>query len=240
MTRVGVCEPEQLVVDDLAFTLRLSSHRRTIGITVDRDGALILRAPADADSAAVRRWVQRKRGWVYRKLAEKDLLLPESVVKNFASGESFEYLGRRHRLRVVDGAESVKLHQGRLVLPKAFVVQEHARTAIVDWYRYRGLRWLPEHVAYWSRRMFAPVEGLEVRDIGYRWGSLGKGVTLNLHWAVMQLPPSLVHYVLVHELAHVGQPNHTPSFWAAVARALPDYETRKARLAKIGAQLWLG
>ncbi len=79
-----------------------------------------------------------------------------------------------------------------------------------------------------------------MRDLGYRWGSLGTGSRLNPHWAVMQPPPSPLDYVLVHELAHATQAHHTPAFWRLVERALPDYEQRKQRLAGSGAELWLG
>ena len=68
---------------------------------------------------------------------------------------------------------------------------------------------------------------LDIRDLGYRWGSLGKNDRLNIHWAAMQLPVSLLDYVIVHELAHIGQPRHTPAFWATVERALPDYDQRR-------------
>ena len=81
---------------------------------------------------------------------------------------------------------------------------------------------------------------LDVRDLGYRWGSLGKNDHLKIHWAAMQLPVSLLDYVIVHELAHIGQPRHTPTFWATVERALPGYEHRKSRLATAGTVLWLG
>ncbi len=71
-------------------------------------------------------------------------------------------------------------------------------------------------------------------------GSLGRGDRLNIHWATMQLPVSLADYVIVHELAHIGQPRHTSAFWATVARALPDHDQRRARLATAGTTLWLG
>jgi predicted metal-dependent hydrolase len=81
---------------------------------------------------------------------------------------------------------------------------------------------------------------VDVRDLGYRWGSLGKNDRLNIHWAAMQLPVSLLDYVIVHELAHIDQPRHTPSFWATVERALPDYDRRRTHLAITGTTLWLG
>jgi predicted metal-dependent hydrolase len=73
-----------------------------------------------------------------------------------------------------------------------------------------------------------------VRDLGFRWGSCGKSGTVNFHWATILLPVSLVDYVVVHELAHLMEPNHTPAFWRRVSRALPEYEQRKTWLAEHG------
>jgi predicted metal-dependent hydrolase len=56
----------------------------------------------------------------------------------------------------------------------------------------------------------------------------------------MQLRPSLIDYVLAHELAHLREPHHGPAFWLVLGRALPDYEARKAELARVGGKIWLG
>ena len=108
------------------------------------------------------------------------------------------------------------------------------------WYRQRGVTWLPRRIRPWAERMGLRPGDLDVRDLGYRWGSLGKSDRLNIHWAAMQLPVSLLDYVIVHELAHIEQPRHTPAFWATVERALPDYDQRRTRLATTGTTLWLG
>jgi len=77
--------------------------------------------------------------------------------------------------------------------------------------------------------------GLEIRDLGFRWGSCGKSGSLNFHWATILLPPSIVEYVVVHELVHLIEPNHTPEFWTRLERVMPDYESRKKWLAENGA-----
>ena len=97
---------------------------------------------------------------------------------------------------------------------------------MIRWYRQRALGWLPRRIRPWAQRMDLTHGDLDIRDLGYRWGSLGKNDRLNIHWAAMQLPVSLLDYVIVHELAHIGQPRHTPAFWATVERALPDYDQR--------------
>ena len=81
---------------------------------------------------------------------------------------------------------------------------------------------------------------IDVRDLGYRWGSLGKSDRLNFHWATIQLRPALVDYVIVHELAHIHEPNHTPRFWGRVERAMPNFQRAKEELARVGSGLWLG
>ena len=108
------------------------------------------------------------------------------------------------------------------------------------WYTARGRQWLPGRVRRWSARMGLNPTGLDVRDLGYRWGSLSPNGRLNIHWATLQLAPSLIDYVLVHELAHIVHPQHTSAFWAAVERAMPDHERRKNDLTVAGARLWLG
>jgi predicted metal-dependent hydrolase len=68
-----------------------------------------------------------------------------------------------------------------------------------------------------------------VQDLGYRWGSCGKGGRLYFHWRTILLPPRIVDYVVVHELVHLLEPHHTPEFWQRVERAMPDYAEDVAR-----------
>jgi predicted metal-dependent hydrolase len=234
--------PAQMTIGGFDFTIQASEHRHTVGITVDRDGSLLLHAPAGIDPAKLASWAWSRRGWVFRKLAEKHLLLPASPNKDFVTGEGFDYLGRHYRLQLTDDAAGtgVKLERGRLRMPRRTAEAGEGKAAMIGWYRRCALGWLPRHVGPWAQRMGFHPGYVDVRDLGYRWGSLGKNGRVNIHWAAIQLPVTLLDYVVVHELAHIDQPRHTPTFWAAVERAMPDYEHRKIRLAMTGRALWLG
>jgi predicted metal-dependent hydrolase len=233
--------PSRIAVAGLDFEVQVSGTRRSIGVTVDRDGSLIVNAPEDCEEAELAAFAHEKRMWVYRKLAEKDLLLSRRPAKEFVSGEGFAYLGRSHRLLLAeDRPDPVKLQRGRLVMRRDLAARGLGARAMIDWYRTRGLRWLPRRVEPWARRMGVAPSTLDVRDLGYRWGSLGRNHRVNLHWATIQLPPTLVDYVIVHELAHVLEPNHTAEFWLRVERALPTFEAAKLELARAGSALWLG
>ena len=84
-------------VDDLEFSVQRSARRRTIQITVERDGQLMLSAPPDVDESRLRAFVHDKRFWIYTKLAEKERLQRQVPRKEFVGGEGFLYLGRSHR-----------------------------------------------------------------------------------------------------------------------------------------------
>lgn len=74
---------------------------------------------------------------------------------------------------------------------------------------------------------------LAVDQLGYRWGSARLRGRVNLHWASLQLPARLVDYVLVHELAHLREPNHTPEFWSQLERVMPDAPARRDELPQV-------
>lgn len=222
-----------LVVNDLRFEVRRSNRRRALEITVDRGGELILSAPPRVLDATLRDFVQRKRMWVYKQLARKDALTRETRRKVFTEGEGFAYLGRNYRLRLVAESDAaVKLQAGRFVMPKALA--RDGREHLVRWYCERAKPWLWAKVLDYAARMEVDPEVLRVQDLGYRWGSCGKSGALYFHWKTILLPAPLAEYVVVHEMAHLHEPHHTPMFWRRVERAMPDFSRRKERLQSNG------
>lgn len=240
-----------LTVDDLTFDVAPPADRTTLEIVVERDARLTLKAPEAVTVERARRFVASKRSWIYRKLAEKDALVGPPVAKRFVDGEGFAYLGRSHRLLVTDDGSEVKLQRGRFHLPRHLV--PGGATVMRRWYIDTGAWWLAQRLSPWAARLGLDDRGfnfdLDVRDLGYRWGSarppgpeagLGDVGRVNIHWATVQLPTSLIDYVLVHELAHLVEPGHGPDFWTIVGRVMPDYETQRSNLAAIGKNVWLG
>lgn len=225
-----------LTINDLRFELRRSDRRRTMEITVDRSGALILSAPPEVADATLRDFVQRKRMWVYRQLARQAAIGRDVPRKMFVDGEGFAYLGRSYRLRLVaDSDTAVKLVGGRFAMPEALACD--GREHLIRWYCVRAQSWLAGKVADFAARMEVAPGGVRVQDLGYRWGSCGKGNLLYFHWKTILLPPRIAEYIVVHEMAHLHDPHHTPEFWRRVERAMPDYERRRDWLTARGREV---
>ncbi len=185
-----------LSVGDLHFALQRSARRKTMEITVDRQGDLVLKAPPDVGEAKLRSFVEEKRFWVYTKLAEKERLYRATERKEFVDGEGFLYLGRSYRLKVVDEQDvPVKLANGRFMVRRCDLPE--ARQHLVKWYCERAKPWLASRVADYRNRMQVNPAGIKMQDLGYRWGSCGKGDWLYFHWKTILLPAHIAEYLVV-------------------------------------------
>ena len=229
---------ESLVTDDLAFTLRRSVKRRTLGISIGRDGELVVNAPVDCSVDQIRRIVTQKSFWIYARLAEKELILGQSKPKEFVSGEGFYYLGRSYRLLLVEPAScepparALRLHHGRFMLRRD--ERHRAHEHFMNWYIRQGRPWIQYRVGLLAGRIGVEPGPVDVRDLGVRWGSSGRGGSLNFHWRAVLLPPRIIEYIVAHELVHLRAPHHSKEFWRTLERAMPDFAVRKRWLAENG------
>ena len=231
---------ESLVIGALTFEVRRSSRRKTLSLTVDRGGDLVIHAPASVEDEELSRWASSKLLWVYRKLALREEMTPQVNEPEYVTGERFAYLGRTYRLMVVKEQGEPLLFNGT-----GFTMRQDARSAgqehFRQWYISRGSEWIRSRI-----KLLAPKTGtnplqIEVRDLGYRWGSCGKHQTLYFNWKGLQLPVRLLDYLLLHELVHLSEPSHNSAFWSSLDRALPDWKQRKDELrTKVRDLYWFG
>jgi len=225
-----------ITLGDLSFELRHSAKRRTIGITVERDGQLILASPPEVPMETLEKVVRDKRLWIYSKLLKKESLNPPTAVKEYVSGEGFYYLGRSYRLKLVDGGKGqppLRLYQSRFELQRD--AQARGREEFIRWYCDRLCPILNTQISALVKRVGASPCSVQVRELGYRWGSCGHKGDLYFHWRVAMLPRTMIEYVVVHELVHLIEPHHTNAFWDRVERVVSDWCDRKQWLAENGA-----
>jgi predicted metal-dependent hydrolase len=229
---------ESLTVDDLRFAVRWSARRRTIGITVKRDGELVVAAPQRTSTRRLEAVVREKLPWVRRKLAEFEALGPPPEPLQVVAGERFPYLGREYVLTLADRPpRPVVLGDDALEVDRA--LDGDARAAVVAWYQRRAREYIDEAVARFAPLVGAAPAAVVVRDLGKRrWGVCDhRTLTVSFHWQLITQPPDLVDYVVVHELAHLQEPNHGPEFWRRVGDVMPDCTQRRKRLSRRGDQL---
>jgi predicted metal-dependent hydrolase len=132
---------ETLTVDELTFEVRRSPRRKTLEITLDRAGELIIAAPPEVGQERLSAFVREKRFWLYAKMAEKASLQQPMAGKELVSGEGFPYLGRSYRLLLVDDQDvPLKLEAGRFRLRRPLAPQ--GREHFIAWYTEHARAWL--------------------------------------------------------------------------------------------------
>ena len=123
---------------------------------------------------------------------------------------------------------------------KAETYREHMHV-ITEEERREGIRKaiqiFPERTAYFAKRMGVTYNRITIREQKTRWGSCSAAGNLNFNWKLVLMPPEILDYVVVHELAHRREMNHSPRFWAIVESELPDYRERQEKLKILGRQL---
>jgi predicted metal-dependent hydrolase len=221
---------EYFQLAELVFEVRRSQRRKTLGLTVDRGGELVVHAPDSTGHDELERWTRKKLIWVHRKLALKEDLRPKTHKPEYVSGETYYYLGRGYRLTVVARQQQPLMFDGR-----RFTLHRDARAGAEeefrDWYIAAGTEWVTKRVKLLTRRIATSPSRIEVRDLGFRWGSCGKRDVIFFNWRLLQLPVRLADYVICHELVHLRVPNHSPAFWALLDGVQPDWRERRDELA---------
>lgn len=234
----ALMKPEYIQGND--FIAEVIRTQRTKSATIKVvDGIVSIVVPRGLSGERIDQLLKDKKKWIKEKVTHYNASVPVST-KQYVSGEVFSYLGRNYRLKVVRGAFSpVKLVHGYLVatLPNGADQPLMVRNAIAGWYRYRAEEKLREKVARYSK-----IVGVEPRSVGIktfksRWGSCSSKGDVDINWKIIAAPTRVVDYVVVHELSHLMQHDHSPKFWKLVERVIPNYMNCKEWLKVNGGEL---
>ncbi|MFA6138971.1 MAG: SprT family zinc-dependent metalloprotease [Sulfurimonas sp.] len=213
------------------------SHRSSIGITVERDGSIIVNAPQDLEADEIEKHVYKKRLWLWEKLAIKKSYQDKTIKKRFVSGESFSYLGRSYRLEIIDEDVTLKLRNGWFILGKKY--QNKANEHFKNWYSEHLRLKINERLFLITKKLNIEVPVFRIMELGFRWGSCTKDGILNFNWKIAMAPIGVVDYIIIHELVHLKIHTHNELFWKEVQRTIPNYLEKKKWLKDNGQELFL-
>jgi predicted metal-dependent hydrolase len=226
--------------EDIAYKV-MRSRRKTADIVIERDGRILVRAPGNIADEQIAEIVAAKRRWIYASLAEWRDLNATRLVREYRNGEGFLYLGRSYRLSLVaDQEELVLLKGGRFYLRREIADagdSAAAQGALRDYYITRGGERISQRVRYYAPKVGVQITGINVRELGHRWASCSPKGRLAFHWKCMMAPPTIIDYIVVHELCHLHHLDHTDAFWNEVDKVMPAYRERKEWLRMHGAGL---
>ncbi len=209
----------------MTYTL-IRARRRTISLAVERDGTLTIRAPLGLSRREIDAFVAQKAQWL---TATRERLRAEALacpLPTLEEGAVLPWLDGGLTLHF-EPRRGAKREGERLLLPTA-----NPSAALESWCRREARSELSARVARWAPAVGVVPAGLKINGARTRWGSCTARNSLNFSWRLLLCPAGQVDYVVVHELCHILQKNHSPNFWALVEGVLPDFRTRRESLQK--------
>ena len=211
------------------------SDRKTIAVEVERDGHLCVRAPRTTSDEEIERFVQKRRFWVYQKRKAIQRQAEIARKREYVSGETFAYLGRNYRLDVRQVPDSELRFENKFILPRHLLPQ--AGDCFRCWYKARADERIGARARRWARSMGIQFNRVMISDMSRRWATCTAKENLNFNWRLIMAPLKVVDYVIVHELAHIIELEHSDRFWNLVRVTLPGYRDSLNWLEKHGQEL---
>ena len=211
-------------------------------IKVLPDCRVIAMAPDDADNEAVLTAVKKRGRWIYEKLRDFRKQLEFFTPRQYISGESHYYLGKQYLLKVVETSEQsqgVKLLRGKLEVAVRSKSANKAKELLTSWYKARARE-------TFARRLDAMLEQtlwvaepppLRILTMQTQWGSCSPAgrITLNPH--LVKAPSECIDYVILHELCHIAEHNHSDRFYRLMNQVMPQWEKIKERLDRMATRI---
>jgi len=210
--------------------------RKTLAINVHPDLRVTVIAPHDTSLETVQEKVNKRAAWIIRQQRDFALYLPQAAPREYVSGETLYYLGRQYRLKVTQdaSAEWSKLDGGYLYVRTSDKSDRDSVKKLVDgWYMRQAQRVFHERLREVLPRFSSlnlPEFELEIKTLQARWGSCSASGVVTLNLKLMQVPKHYIDYVIVHELCHLLEHNHSKRFYALLAHVMPDWQERRHNL----------
>ena len=186
----------------------IRSNRKTLAIQINPDLSVTVRAPMYAPQSDIERILREKEGWIQKHIEK---IREQEAKRKKTQGEKGEY------------GESVE---------SEYLTNEEIKK-LAD----KALQHIPKRVSYYAKQIGVTYGKITIRNQKTRWGSCSSKGNLNFNCLLMLTPPEVIDYVIVHELCHRKEMNHSGAFWAEVEMVLPDYKEQVKWLKENGGQI---
>lgn len=204
-------------------------------IKVHPDCRVVVSAPQDTDDQQVLNAVEKRGRWIYQQLRDFRKQLEYITPRQYISGESHYYLGKQYMLKVVvasSDAKGVKMLRGKLEVTLRHKSAEKVLQLLTDWYKARARE-------VFARRLSAMLEQalwvsdsppLRILTMQTQWGSCSPNGRVTLNPNLVKAPRECIDYVILHELCHLAEHNHSERFYRLMGQVMPEWEKTKKRL----------
>ena len=197
------------------------SNRKTLSVTVTKEGQIVVKAPIKLPEAEIYRFLNEKRSWIEKKLQKVESIQDE--FKDIIEYRQLLLFGIKYFGYFSSRVSKITVDGNKMLIPNK-IPQAKLHKKVLSWYKKQADEYLIKRTLEISNTI--KIFPTEVKCTGSRgrWGACNNSRQVFLNWRCIMLPPSIIDYVIVHELAHIIELNHSQKFWSVVERILPEYK----------------
>lgn len=209
--------------------LIVRSYRKTLCISISKNGELIVRAPKKIDMKYILEFIKEKEKWILKKQKE----IKEKYNKNIdvVNYNNFLYFGKLYRRQELQGVKHVEITNTQILFPKYLDRQEMIKFAR-EFYIDITKEVLKSRVKYFAELMNLSYSSVSIMNNKTRWGSCTSTGDLKFNLRISMLPHKIIDYIIIHELAHLVEFNHSKKFYQIIECIMPKWKSIKDDLKK--------
>lgn len=211
---------------NLALEVVSTKRKKSASIIIKKDLVQIV-VPESLSKSRVDELIKKRMPWIKKKLLEqskKSILVP----KEFVNGESFSYLGKNYRLKIISDKEpGVKITDGKIYVSGAKEKKTKIKSLLINWYKKCALEKLQEKTNRYSKIINVFPNSVSIKTYKARWGTCSLRGDITYNWKLIMAPHKIIDYVVIHELCHLLEHNHSTRYWQNVKSICPDHKDRK-------------
>ena len=201
----------------------LRTHRRSLCLTITKDGSLVVRAPVRMNMNDILRYIQEKENWINKKQEEIQKRL--CINKDVLIYEKFLFLGKKYMLKKITGIKNIELSEDALLVPN--LENYDLFPKIKKWYIKQADKILKERLEYFADIMQIDYASVSLCNSKPRWGSCDNSRNIKLNFRLIMLPHKAIDFVLIHELTHIIEFNHSKEFYKIIQTIMPSYKLQQ-------------
>ena len=220
---------------------RIDIHRslklKSISIKIRKDYIKVT-VPFFLNNKKIDELLKKKINWIKKQLHIHSIIHP-SIKKTYLNGEEFKYLGHVYKLQILQGIKySVKIKDDLLIVGvKNIDNKVKIKKIINNWFRYQSDSYFKENTFNYAKKINLKITSVKVREYKARWGSCSINGDISFNWRLIMAPPDIIRYVIIHELMHIKEHNHSSRYWEHVRSLYPNIKEAKEWLMYNGQSL---
>ncbi len=215
---------------------RSRKRRRTMSLHITRQSAVIVSAPYFTPTSEINSFVEQKYAWIQKNIQKQKEQQVREGEKLYISGEYFHYLGTPYPLEVFF---QQNLPPGLVFWSNRFYLNcpdgvDRRKSYFIEWYKTKAKAYFAGQVDNLSRQLQLLPQRIRITSAQTRWGSCSPENNLAFSFRLIMAPAPVIDYVIIHELMHIKEKNHSAQFWKLIEKVMPEYKLHRRWLKENG------